>query len=228
MEECRIFVHIGFHKTGTSSIQLLMDKNRDKMIDVGIFYYTGALNPSNHVELHCAAMRDERVSPFKLRSGIRPNTEFIEATRTQVAKFLQPAGTFIFSAEGLSYLRYSDEIRTLHQLFGGREIEFIAYIRNQSDWLASYKAEMRKHAASPAARGDSYSNTQSNSWLLDFEARLAPFRDVAGTKLHVIDYDMAVANEGSVIPSFFRTIGASSTLDDNPEWKDYWKNARQY
>ena len=225
MADPRIIVHIGFHKTGTSSIQTFLDDSRDQLADRGVFYYTGQFAASNHVELHCAAMRATRESPFKVRNGIRPSAAFLTSVGRRIDRFLLTAGTFVFSSEGISYLRHRDELETLHRIFGGRDIEIVAYVRNRKDWMDSYRAEIARQPAARSPPDDSYANTTPDSWLLDFDARLNPFQQAFG-RVHVIDYDQVLANDGSVIPSFFRVTGAEDFLAGRSDWPKYWKNRR--
>lgn len=84
----------------------------------------------------------------------------------------------------------------------------VVYLRNRVDFLRSYKGEMEKHGLSGSDCRDSVAYTNEDTWLLDYDERLTPFRERFGCD-HVvsIDYDDAVEREVSVIPSFLRVLG---------------------
>ena len=224
----RVVLHIGFHKTGTTSIQRVLNENRDKLLaDSDVAFYSGYHNPANHLELHVAAMRPERQSPFKQAYRFVPTAAYISNVRERVARLLsRRSRVACFSAEGLSLLRHEDEVESLSRIFDNHAVEVIAYLRNREDWVASYAAMLARQAPSTAPVEDSYANLTEDSWLLNFERRIDPFRAVFGRdQVRVIQYDEVLACDGSVIPSFFRAIGAEKTLA-KADWEDVWLNRR--
>jgi hypothetical protein len=140
-------------------------------------FYSGEYLPNNHVELHLAAMRPERSSPFKLSSGIAVDELFQERITNHVNRFIEnsPCQNIIFSAEGLSYLRHDDEMNRLEAMAPGCKIEIVVYLRNAADFLASYRRTIR-NTIPPVIEPDSFAYTENDSWLVDFNSRLAGFR----------------------------------------------------
>ncbi len=136
----RSIVHIGFHKTGSTSIQKFLWRFRPRFADLGIAIYEGQHIRDNHVELHIAAMDQERMSPFKHSSGVSGG----EAYRRKVERRLQSfaaataQSSYLFSAEGLSYLRDRDELEWLKSALPG-EITIVAYLRNRDDYVSAYR-----------------------------------------------------------------------------------------
>ncbi|WP_102959012.1 hypothetical protein [Mangrovicella endophytica] len=215
------FLHIGTHKTGTTSIQRTLDAQRALLASHGIAYFAGRHIRTNHVELHAAAMRDERMSPFKLVSGVRPDDDYRRSVLDSISAFLKtPADKHIFSAEGLSFLRYRDEVEWIRRAIPG-EVEIIVYLREKEAYRASHIAQMdKRNGLIPHWDPDAVVYMGPDSYLLDYDRRLDPWRTVFGAeKVKVIDYDEEVARHGTVFPSFLTAIGAPDALP-----RDVWEN----
>lgn len=65
MAHYKSIVHIGTHKTGTTSIQNFLWQRREWLRDHGYAFYQGMHIGDNHAELHASAMRAHRNSPFR-------------------------------------------------------------------------------------------------------------------------------------------------------------------
>lgn len=204
----RSIVHIGFHKTGTTSLQAMLATYRDRLLRKGLAFYNGIHIDSNHVELHVAAMRLERMSPFKMMTGLTGTNDYRDHVFSAVDKFAEKHSDkcLVFSAEGISYLRYEDEISWLTETVP-KPMKLIACLRNKSDYLASYRAEMEKHTLPETIAQDTFAYTEDDSWLLNYEDRIRPFCDAVGADhLALIDYDSEVRKSGSIIPSFLSLL----------------------
>lgn len=208
----RVLLHIGTHKTGSTSLQFFLDRERDRLWHLGIAYFAGRHIRDNHVELHAAAMRPERPSPFKLDSGLTVDAPYIASVRGAVQAFVEAAGgrLCVFSAEGMSYLRHIDEVEALKSFFPGAEIDIVVYLRERESYRRSHQGQFDRRVAAGRQLDPSFADLGPGSWLLDYEARLQPFRAVFGeTHVHIVDFDAARASEGSVIPSFLRLLGVA-------------------
>ena len=205
----RILLHIGTHKTGTTSIQRFLDQQRDRLAMLGVAFYRGRYLASNHVELHSATIRAERPTPFKLDRGLLVDDAYRSGVHADVSAFLDQCrvGRAVFSAEGLSYLRHPDELDRLRGLFQGRDVKIVVYLRDPEEYQRSHLAEFaRRRIRGGIVTGD-FSDLSPGSWLLDYRARLKPFRRTFGSEnVHVVDYDVEVMRDGSVIPSFLRLL----------------------
>ncbi|CCB65065.1 hypothetical protein [Hyphomicrobium sp. MC1] len=204
----RAILHIGIHKTGTTSIQQYLQDHRQTLTAAGISFFRGRHIPQNHVELHTLSIRDDRLTPFKLMMGQPVSKAYRDAVISEINTFKAEAvtDTILFSAEGLSYLRFPDEFRRLRDLIGLDDVSVIAYKRAPAEWLASYAAEMKNIPAPPVIDDQSFAYVEPNTWLIDFDTRLDPFRQEFGD-LTIIDYDEVSRRDGGVIPSFLRVLG---------------------
>jgi Sulfotransferase domain len=220
------FIHIGFHKTGSTSIQAFLQAHAQTLASSGLAFYQGAHFLDNHVELHVASMRPERDSGFKNRSGILVDKAYRDRAKSSVDEFLSgsPAERIVFSSEGLSLLRFRDEVQVLRQLISVRHVKVIAYLRNPTDYIRSYANQIRKDPKTLPRHidQDSFAYTEPDTWLLDYEKRLMPFRDVFGSEnVIAIDYDEQMSRYGNVIPSFLDAVGLKSqkSLEN---WQSYF------
>lgn len=216
----RIFLHIGIHKTGSTSIQNFLGANRIALQKLGIDFYSGAYFPNNHVELHVATMRAERSSPFKLTKGIQVDEVYRESIQEIVSSYVNNTNfpSLIFSAEGLSYLRYEDEMIRLKNMIPEGRIQIVIYLRNPSDFLVSYRKELEKHPAPTDFDKDSFAYTGADSWLIDYEARLILIKKTFGEQnVIVLNYDEELQHAGNIIPSFLRVIGVESQFSES-DW----------
>lgn len=222
----RIVVHVGVHKTGTTSIQEFLHIHRETLRTLSVDFYLGAYIPSNHVELHVAAMRFGRSSPFKMSKDLTVDETFRDRIRKQVHESVTNSSynCVVFSAEGLSYLRYEDEMQRLKDMFPESRIDIVMYVRDAAGFLASYVEEMKKHRLPQNIEKDSFAYTGQDSWLIDFESRLSGFRSVFGRQnVITIDYDHELRKAGSVIPSFLGVLGVSSYFRAQ-DWEGFFLN----
>lgn len=222
----RILLHIGTHKTGSTSIQQFLHQRRDRLAAHGVAFYRGRYLPSNHVELHSAAIRTERPTPFKLDRDLHVDDAYRAGILAEVAAFLAScqAQHAVFSAEGLSYLRYPDELDRLQRLFSGYRVDILVYLRDVEDYRCSHLAEFaRRRERGGRVTGD-FADLSAGSWLLDYRTRLKPYRQTFGSEhVHVMDYDVEVARDGSVIPSFLRMLGIADGFAP-ADWSDFGYN----
>lgn len=206
----RVVLHIGTHKTGTTSLQRALSKNSRLLRSAGIRFYRGLYKPANHVELQLAAMRFERRSPFKRRMDRVPVDEAFRANViAHVQSFLAlcPEQKFIFSAEGLSYLRLPEETAVLGRIFEGHSVEVIVYFRDKRAFLESYS---RQIGASRALRNmkDSWAYCGDDSWLIDYDGLLQAYSQQFGASaIKVRSYEADKEVFGGTVGSFLALLG---------------------
>jgi hypothetical protein len=142
MKTC--FVHIGTEKTGTTTIQNFLSKNRSRLLKQGIYYPRSPGN-QNHTALAVYAMRDARMSGIRRSSGVsnaEEVPEFRDRLTTRLDRELRDsdAETILFSNEHLSS-RLSmpveiERVRDLCARYASRTV-VVVYVRNQVDYLVS-------------------------------------------------------------------------------------------
>jgi len=141
----RIILHIGLHRTGSTSLQQFLADNLQQLRAKGCDVYRGQLEPNNHIELFLAAIRDDRDSFAKQKYGITTSEKYLNSVKKRVSAFVKnsPCDTIILTTEGLSLLRYPDELERLKTILDAdnHDITVILVLRNRLDYLHSYKQQ---------------------------------------------------------------------------------------
>lgn len=224
----KIYLHIGSHKTGTTSIQSFMFHNKGLLKQRGKSFYSGSIIESNHVELHVASMRPDRYSPIKINKQLFPTSGFIEEAKRKILSFSQSEDEcdLVFSAEGLFYLRYPDELKRLRNILPSGEVEVVVYLREKYSFLESYRRQLTKMGISLSRDKKSFSYVEEDSWLVDYDDLLFAYRGEFGEDcVKVFDYESVMHLEKTVLFSFVRCLGLNESLlgvdllDDK-----YWLN----
>jgi len=215
----QVFLHIGTHKTGTTSIQTFLDEHRTRLGSVGARFFDGRLIPHNHVELHLSAMRPGRSSPIHVLKNIQVDDRFRRRTHRAVRRFLRRSTEerLLFSAEGLSYLRYADEIAFLRSAFAGYPVRVIVFLRDAQDFLRSYRAQMHKLGFAESDDPESFAYTRADSWLVQWDRMLGVYGQAFGEEnLVVRRFEGEIERWGSVVPSFLDGVGSPRTSRTPP------------
>jgi hypothetical protein len=225
-ERLTSIVHIGLHKTGSTSLQEFLGKNRNRLRSLNYDFYSGIYLRDNHVELHAAAMRTDRKSPFKLGARLEVDNQFRDYVRTVVERTVMATNcdNILFSAEGLSYLRFPDEFEGLRRLIPSHSVKVIVYRRALEGYRRSYLVELRKHNIHPTEDCESIAYVNEDSWLWRIEERIDTFRAAFGRQnVIVIDYDKEMAEMGNAIPSFLNVLGLRAEFREG-DWRGYALN----
>lgn len=193
----RAILHLGTHKTGTTSIQHFL---RDHLGEPAFPIWPGP--EANHSALaHAMARPGRLVDRFS-----RGYADVIEAIPDKVREDLERVDDLVvLSGEALSLLRYEDEIERVAAFFDGFALEVVMYTRRPEDFLRAYLFTIRLLGSEPSDDPDSIHYVEPDSWLVDCSERL----DIWGRFAQVthIDFDEVVARDGSVIPSFAALVG---------------------
>lgn len=229
MPATRAILHVGTHKTGTTSIQsFVTDRHPDRLRAHGIEPYRGRHIAHNHVELHVAAMRPERLSGFKERHAIRVDEAYAAAVAARIAAALTacPHETMFFSAEGMSLLRHPDELARLKALVPV-ETDIVIVLREREGFLASYRAQIGDRSSIDPADYEHYRYVADDGWIADITPRLTLLRETFGAdRVRTIDYDAAMATHGSILPAFLAAIGLEGEFTE-AEWRVPFLNVRK-
>ena len=211
----KIFLHIGTYKTGSTSIQRFLLDHARRLREDGIAFYRGQFSAENHVELYVASLRYERDSFAKL--GVCKHVSFDASFTQQIAervhRFLHRCQEpcVLFTSEGLSLLRYDDEIDRLTTILDAEhaEVKVILYLRNKADFLRSYTSQLlRVKGRKPLPDYHSALYVEPDTWLTDYESLILAYqRGFGANNVVVIDYDDEMKREENVIPSFLQVLG---------------------
>jgi hypothetical protein len=220
-------VHIGTHRTGTTSFQDWAHRSRDELAARAQIYYYDGLFGLSHYELPILCMRRNRSMPMRTVVPDWCLDEWQTDVRAHIRQQVRaPMRTLLCSAEGLSYLRHQDEIERLVELLEPRLVSVVVVLRNPRDFLASYTAMLARQGFSPSRYHESFSYVQDDTWLVRYDELVGAYRNVIGAdRVHVVPYDDHVGRDGSIIPAVLGACGAD--IERLPAWDRPWKNRSQ-
>ncbi len=222
-----VFLHIGTHKTGTTSLQHFLQDQRSWLLSQGLTAYEGMVRKHKHTELHLFAQRPERDSFARYKLLKEHEMPVLEPALIDRLKKLsaEVSRGIVFSNEGLSFLRFPDEIERLARLLEvfNRPVKVIVFLRERTSFLASYTRQIYKVPGRlPTNDPTSVLYVESDTWVCDFDAMLTVYRrwfDVV-----VLDYDDIVGKEGTIIPAFLRELSIELEDDMLPLLDNYYHN----
>lgn len=167
-----VFLHMGLHKTGTTSFQNFLLERKCLLHSKKIDFYDGAYIPENHVELALSVLRENLDAPIKTKIAFPPREDLFEETRMRIDACIRDStcDKVVFSNETLSFIRHDFEIFRLRRLFPPdcRLIPVVCQ-RNKADWMASFKSQMARMGVEENNRPDSCGFFAPSGWLLDHE-----------------------------------------------------------
>ena len=134
----KIILHIGSHKTGTTSLQWVFHKNRQRLKEKGVLYpEAGKLNASHNKCAQSLPM----IPPFKTRS-IFDRDKIFQDLRAEIDSF--DGNTVVMSGEGFCCLA-REGIAWLRELFRHEQVMVVRYLRRQDEQFESMYLQKLKN-----------------------------------------------------------------------------------
>lgn len=217
----RLFLHIGTHKTGTTSFQHSLAANSAALMQQGIGVKKECLIRPDGRRRHSvmlrgtvnAMVRPELMTGFRvsrLRQGIDPDSEQRETPEEVAADIAsRRARSVVASSEGFCFLRTAEEQARVRAFLAAtrRKPVILLVHRREADWRASWDNQLRKTPESwQWLQGLPEAQRPDGEWYFDLAAIRAFWRPLG--KLREIDYDAEVAARGSILPALYREISA--------------------
>ena len=218
-----LFIHIGPHKTGTTSIQAFLARNHLELQKRGVAVYFEEISPgvvgANVWALAHCFIRPELQTPMRLLRPVAPAGS--AAATQQVQRFRdwserQTAPTCIVSSETFSFLRTDQEAGDLKRALSGLfdRVSPILTLRNPTDWRRSWNHQLHTMAVWDRIATLPDDARVDGAWYFDIVG-LRRFWGQFGQVVE-LDYAAALQGHGSIIPPFRSTIGISGPeLDDD-------------
>jgi len=162
---------MGCHKTASTSIQKFCFDNR-KMLEQNNIGYMPSNRSGRHLELNqCVLRRD--IAIYTHPHLLQNQADLINKQRKSICNFIENSKSenFIFSDEGLDFIRTKAELDRLKTLFPSYcELIPIIVLREDSDWKASWINYLKNY---PDINHECYTNPLSpyylseDSWYFD-------------------------------------------------------------
>ncbi len=185
MEQRQIILHIGLHKTGTSSFQAVMREHESDFIAAGIAPYLSPTGKTHSKEISLAILRD----------GVIPTPDkdrLFEKVKQQIAAFAsqRTEQKLLFSSEHYSLIRTEAEAARIRGLFPDENLRFVVILvkRDRDAWLSSYRNQVVQSGIAESQNPDSAYYFGKDTWLTDFDTLCDVFAR-SFDELIVLNYD---------------------------------------
>lgn len=190
----RYVVHIGRHKTGTSSLQRALHAQSDQLAERGIHYVAAGRDPN---QLGEPTMIAHHALAKEFQSG-----ELGPIVDALVAETRNRPGVFVISSEALQNIAP----RELSRVFPVDETVVVTYLREQVSYLMSAYAQ-RVQASDYAAPFAAFIELHINQ--LDYVPRVEALVEEFGPERVVArPYDRSHLTGGNTVTDFYSMLGA--------------------
>ena len=220
----RTILHIGQHKTGTTSLQHYLQKQRNNLLKEGLYIpdsIMGIRHPSHYI-LNVYSLESKRLSPMKevlIKSKTPDYFYHLEENLVaDIEKHYQQAkeqqcSEIIWTNEGLYLLNSVAEYKKLRQLFEqySDEIICICCFREKNSFRQSYMQQLKKQGLPFSQEEDSYCHIESTSWLFDYDRKKDILQQVFSKNIY-IPY-----NSENMVQTFMAYIGYDSVATTKTE-----------
>jgi hypothetical protein len=177
-------IHIGQHKTGTTSIQNFLISNKEPLEEKGIYIPSKIFDNGSpsHYLLNVYSLSKTRFSSMKDAVIVERGEKYIEWLDEhlpseiekiyEVAK-LKNCNQIIWSNEGLYLLNSETEYQKLKTLFDSysSEVLVVCCFREKKSFRKSYSDQLARQQITPIKDKTSYRYIAKNSWLFDYDRK---------------------------------------------------------
>lgn len=209
----RIIVHTGLPKTGSSSLQQFLERNRFRLLEAGIYYPSTGANREFHIR------RERTPGHAALFQAISDGVEGIDL---QLAREVQDISkitghkvdTLILSAENLVSSRFWDHGQNFADMlapFDVEQLEVVCVLRHPVGWLQSLYVEMCGTPWNGFTDSlQEFAGQLERLGLFDFDAIAKTLEAPEQvSRLHMGIFEQ-IRKNGGIETWFFDLIGASS------------------
>jgi hypothetical protein len=215
LEKRFLHLHIGRHKTGTTSFQNFLHENVTELAEMGVGLFKTQISLNESLG-PISSWAHEIPLAF-----LRPEFEYILKTLTkdrnlQINQMVQVIETnlrssqphLIASHEALSFVRNKSELLPLKELAdeARREVRVYLVLRERESWVESYRENIAPFSKNLPDR-DSYSYLEADSWLFDNENLISSYEDVFGKEsVNLINYETSLRDHGDICVSLLDSM----------------------
>ena len=207
-----VFLHIGIHKTGTSSIQATFAANRDTLLAHKIIYPTNLASNHSHFFYNAFARKPENYHVNRLQNLSRDEIhERTEADLQSLAREFagQRDKTIVFSAEDACVLdgaEVANMAEVIKAVVPRPTFRVLVYTRNPVDYVASAVQENVKGNALTVARAKAIHIAGSRG---RYQAIQEHYAGVFGADAIIMRaFETAIAGPGGLVGDVLSRMGA--------------------
>jgi hypothetical protein len=210
-------LHIGSGKTGTTSIQTFLQRNRGRLADVG-HLYPRTPGAQRHIRLGLFIRPDDTLDDYIgwHRHGASSPAEFRRSFRRQLIQEINKSGLsrVLFSDEAL-YGSSSESLRRLSEFVDriAGSLRLVLYLRRQDDHLVSRYQQVVK--VGEIRRLTEWTSELDHSGTYDYYARLCMWeRLLVPDEFVVRRFERDSFVGGSLFQDFFDAAGINARAED--------------
>ncbi|MDF2235225.1 hypothetical protein P2H44_21925 [Albimonas sp. CAU 1670] len=210
-----LILHIGSHKTGTTSIQYALTRQAEPLRRAGAAY------------LHVVKRAREVGNANSLVKTSGEGAEFATVVREDVVdSLLKPEAELnVASGENLFWLDDAREIAKLARVVRQRfdSVEVIAYLRRQDMLALSHRKQVAAPRQQPAARFYGFQMSALPAFqphlhrYFDYHAKLSAWREAFGADtVKAVPFEREAMKDGDAVADFFARVGLAAPSQDEP------------
>jgi len=193
----KILLHIGAHKTGSSSVQFFMHKNYAKLLEVGILYPQSGINRFGHHPLALSCKPKQRPSE---KVGLGLDGE-LGAILREIGS--SPAEMCVLSSEEF-FVTDSQKIERVASALSGHDVRILAFVRRPDTMFMSiYTGRLRKSNIANTDYQCLLSKPEEISKDLLFEQQINNWARVFGRE----NIELRCVETGDSVEAVMRAIG---------------------
>jgi len=205
----KLYLHIGMHKTGTTSLQNFLERNRDMLTERGFLYPAGGFYKTRAWATH-------------MRPGHPDLAQTHAYWKSHIGRHLdcQPDLDVIISYEGLWRLsigkKQEQRAEMLKRCLEGFEVHVILYVRRQDLWFEAMHNQLVKTNKETRTLEDYIAQTQCHG-MAKLWPRICFWRDHFGEeRVNVRVYERSQLKNGDIIQDFLGLLGIEYAPESRP------------
>lgn len=201
----RVFVHIGTHKTGSTTIQAALANSADDMLKAG---YVALPTP------FFSRLRDLMLLEHYDHELAQHMREEWLGARVEVGPLGEAIHSFIISSEGFAgnpntgYANSGVIARVLAEVFAGDDASVVVYLRSQDSFIESMYTQ-KIHAGGTGSFESYFKSLPDNAF--DWKSLIRGFESFFGEgKVKALPFHPSVQTDsGSLVRSFAHAVGGA-------------------
>jgi len=209
-----LYLHIGNHKTGTTSIQKILANNSEFLAKHDISFFSE--NTRDKYVKHGNTNDWISIEPKQLQNGIGGFVKNVDELASKLVDL--PHDTVIISAEAFSWIFEKQPIQILHDALSKHfeQIKIIVYLRRQDEQVISHHQQGSKGPDRPEASfygNDPRAiplNIAHHHYYMNYYERISLWADIFGdANLIVKIFDKNQLKDHDVVSDFFSILNLS-------------------
>lgn len=196
-----MYLHIGQHKTGSTSIQIFLTKNRDLLYDYN-FLYPDILGLENsHYFSWFFSFGHKKILDSEFQVVDKIIDDIID-------KSMKEQKDIILSSEILTSNSTEEKLQKIKSRFNNFHIKILCYLRRQDEYAESFYNQIIKNG-----RTLSFADyIRSNNF--DWNIMLADYESIFGSEnLFIFPYDLNKLNDFDIFDHFLNVLGIDNSRD---------------